>query len=260
MKKIKSIAKAFNVAFSIYSKIPMPRFNWESEDMEYHLCFFPWVGACIGGLEILLFHIWQYFELNSVFFIALAIAIPLLVTGGFHLDGFMDTCDALHSYQPREKKLEILKDPHIGAFAVICVLCLMCLAAGFLSILQDMKEVCVLAVVFFYSRALSGIGVITLPSAKKQGMLQTFSDTAKKDFVWKALLVQCVLAGILMVVIQPVLGIFGILTPLAVYGYYVRLSKKEFGGITGDLAGYFVTVSEVTSLIVIAIVYFVMSM
>ena len=38
---------------------------------------------------------------------------------GFHVDGFMDTMDALHSYQPRERKLEILKDSHIGAFSVI---------------------------------------------------------------------------------------------------------------------------------------------
>ena len=45
MKGLKKIGKAFVVAFSLYSKIPMPRFNWESEDMKYHLCFFPWVGA-----------------------------------------------------------------------------------------------------------------------------------------------------------------------------------------------------------------------
>lgn len=44
---------------------------------------------------------------------------PLIITGGFHVDGFMDTMDALHSYQPRERKLEILKDSHIGAFSVI---------------------------------------------------------------------------------------------------------------------------------------------
>ena len=48
-------------------------------------------------------------------------AIPLLVTGGFHVDGFMDTTDALSSYREKEERLRILKDPHIGAFAVIGV-------------------------------------------------------------------------------------------------------------------------------------------
>ena len=45
--------------------------------------------------------------------------IPVWITGGIHLDGYADTCDALSSYGDREKKLEILKDPHCGAFAVI---------------------------------------------------------------------------------------------------------------------------------------------
>ena len=48
---MKKIAKACNVAFSMYSKIPMPRFEWASEDMRYHLFFFPWIGAVIGLLE-----------------------------------------------------------------------------------------------------------------------------------------------------------------------------------------------------------------
>ena len=47
MKVIKTIFKSIDVAFSIYSKIPMPRFEWDSEDMKYHMCFFPWVGAVI---------------------------------------------------------------------------------------------------------------------------------------------------------------------------------------------------------------------
>ena len=49
----------------------------------------------------------------------MAAALPLLVTGGIHADGFCDTVDALSSHAEREKMLEILKDSHCGAFAVI---------------------------------------------------------------------------------------------------------------------------------------------
>ena len=49
--KIASVFKSVTVAFSMYSRIPMPRFRWETEDMRYHLCFFPWVGGVIGILE-----------------------------------------------------------------------------------------------------------------------------------------------------------------------------------------------------------------
>ena len=63
--------------------------------------------------------------------------IPILITGGFHIDGFMDTQDAINSYKPREKKLEILKDPHIGAFAVISLLAYSIFWAGAMALFQE---------------------------------------------------------------------------------------------------------------------------
>lgn len=117
--KIASVFKSVTVAFSMYSRIPMPRFRWETEDMRYHLCFFPWVGGVIGILEYLWFLGVTRFEIGPTAATLIALSIPILVTGGFHLDGFMDTCDALSSWRTREEWLQILSDPHIGAFAVI---------------------------------------------------------------------------------------------------------------------------------------------
>ena len=48
-----------------------------------------------------------------------------LITRGLHLDGFMDSCDALFGGYTRERRLEILRDPHVGAFAVAGVVCLL---------------------------------------------------------------------------------------------------------------------------------------
>ena len=265
MKVFKSIGKAFVVAFSIYSKIPMPRFTWESDDMKYHLCFFPWVGAVIGALEWL----WHYFcmqrQIGNLAYVCIAIVIPLLITGGFHLDGFMDTCDALHSYQDREKKLEILKDPHIGAFAVICLVSCLLLAGGALSMLFDREalgellwdgERCfaVLALGFFLTRCLSGISVVTMQGAKKKGMLQTFSDTAVKKTVLMILILQGLLVCLGMILLQPVCGLMVIASAGICYLYYWKMSAKQFGGITGDLAGYFVTVSELVMTLSVAVI------
>lgn len=241
---MKKIGKAIIVAFSIYSKIPMPHFNWESEDMQYHLCFFPWVGAVIGALEFGWYFLTRYLGIGLPLQILLAAAIPLLVTGGFHMDGFMDTCDALHSYQDREKKLEILKDPHIGAFAVICLLAYMLLALGFLSEVDEIRAAGVGCAGFFLSRTLSGISVVTMPSAKKKGMLQTFSGTAAKKTVLGCLIFQLVLCGALQLVICWYMGLVSLVLAGLSYLYYWRMSKKQFGGITGDLAGFFVTVTE----------------
>ena len=114
------IIKSCIVAFSMYSKIPMPQFEWKEEDMQYMLCFFPWVGAVIGVCLYLWNRFCAAFQVGRIAYVLFAVAIPILVTGGFHVDGFMDTMDALHSYQPRERKLEILKDSHIGAFLSLC--------------------------------------------------------------------------------------------------------------------------------------------
>ena len=101
------IIKGFVIAFSIYSKIPVPQFDWKEEDMQYHLCFFPLIGLIIGALEAGWFFLGNAVGISHLCKTLIAVAIPLLVTGGFHMDGFMDTMDAFHSYQDKEKKLAI---------------------------------------------------------------------------------------------------------------------------------------------------------
>lgn len=256
MKFLKTVGKSFVVAFSIYSKIPMPRFIWESDDMKYHLCFFPWVGAVIGGLEFLWYWICNSYGLGTMLATAMALAIPLLVTGGFHLDGFMDTCDALHSYQDREKKLEILKDPHIGAFAVICVVAFLLLAGGGVSALYDggvdENTIAIVCAGFVLSRCFSGISVVTMHGAKSKGMLQTFSETAVKKTVCVLLVLQTALCAVFMMFLDWRQGAIALAACGGTYLYYWYKSKKEFGGITGDLAGYFVTLAELMICLVLA--------
>lgn len=251
MKLLKTIFKSIDVAFSIYSKIPMPRFEWASEDMRYHLCFFPWVGAVIGLLEWL----WNYLMTGPLLYAAgenqflrvgVALAIPLLVTGGFHMDGFLDTMDALHSYQGREKKLEILKDPHVGAFAIICLVIYMLLAFCLVPSVFDRRAIYTGYFAFFMARSLSGISVTYFPSAKKDGMLSTFADTENKRVVGVSLIVQLLLATMLLLWMTKfdMAAVAGIVAMGLSFVYYYSMSKRQFGGITGDLAGFFVTVSE----------------
>ena len=129
------------VAFAMFSALPMPQFDWNEKNMRYALCAFPLVGVVCGAL-------WCVCGVLSLPAVARAAGfclVPVWVTGGIHLDGYADTCDALSSYGDTAKKLEILKDPHCGAFAVIRLcsyfaayfaLC-GCVLFLFLSILED---------------------------------------------------------------------------------------------------------------------------
>ena len=109
----------FKVAFAMYSKIPMPMADWNKENMKYTFCFFPFIGLVIGALSYLVGWAGGKFGFNPSFVSAVLVLVPVVVTGGIHVDGLLDTSDALSSWQERERRLEILKDSHAGAFAVI---------------------------------------------------------------------------------------------------------------------------------------------
>ena len=115
-----TVLRAVGMAFALYSRIPVPPLDWESGARRYTLYAFPLVGLAVGGGLLLWTWLAGALGLGQLLWAAGMTAIPLLITGGIHLDGFCDVCDALASHQSRERKLEILKDSHTGAFAIIC--------------------------------------------------------------------------------------------------------------------------------------------
>lgn len=248
------ILKPLCIAFSIYSKIPVLQFDWEEKDMKYMLCFFPWIGIVIGVLVFGWFAVADKLGIGSLGRTLLGAVIPLLVTGGFHVDGFMDTMDTFHSYQPKEKKLEILKDPHIGAFSVIMLAVYGLLFLGALSELQDTELIAIVCAGFVVSRVLSGLGVVSISSAKKDGLLFTFANNAHKNRVKTSLYVQGILTVLFMLWQSLVAGGIVTVTALGMFLYYERKCKKELGGITGDTAGYFVCICELGFVMVSAVI------
>lgn len=249
---MKSIISSFIIAFSMYSKIPMPKTDWKKDNMKYVMCYFPLIGAVIGGLV----YMWSYMDrvlsMSQTFQTVIIILIPIVITGGIHMDGFLDTVDALSSYQHKEKKLEILKDSNAGAFAVIaCVgYCLLTFGVWYEA---SRDVILILAIGFVLSRALSGLAVVTFPLANKSGLVTTFSDGAKKKITRVIMLIYILLCIVGMLLLNLVLGMIGILSAMGVFAYYRNMSTKEFGGITGDLAGYFLQVCELTMAICVIV-------
>ena len=142
--------KSIAAAFSMYSAIPMPYIEWDEKTMRYAFCYFPLVGAVIGLCEYLAFVLLDMVGVGIMLKSCVAAVLPVIISGGIHIDGFMDTSDALGSHADREKKLEIMKDPHIGAFAVIALAVYMLLYAGLFSEMRR-SELFVYACGFFMS-------------------------------------------------------------------------------------------------------------
>ena len=102
---MKSLWNNFKVAFAMFSKIPMPRADWTKENMKYMFCFFPFIGTVIGGLTMLVAYLGLRFGYQPGFVTAVLVLVPVFVTGGIHVDGLLDTSDALSSWQERSRRL-----------------------------------------------------------------------------------------------------------------------------------------------------------
>lgn len=247
------ILKSLCISFSLYSKIPMPQFAWEEGDMKYVLCFFPWIGVVIGVLLMLWRILCDRFAIGSLAFTCIGTVLPLLVTGGFHADGFMDTMDAFHSYKEREKKLLILKDSHIGAFSVLMLVCYYLIYLAAFSEISDKRALLALCFGYVISRCLSGIGVVSFLSAKNNGLLFTFADRAAKRVVFIVLVLQLVLSVALLFFFCGKTGVLVFIAEAGSFCYYRYRSYRELGGITGDTAGYFVMICEAAAAVAAAI-------
>ena len=232
------------IAFSLFTKLPVPRTEWKEDNLKYVFCFYPLIGAVIGGLSYLAFWLLQsVLQADKLLTAAVATALPVVVTGGIHLDGFCDVSDAIASRQPTERKLEILKDPNAGAFAVIQTSLYFLLYAALLYALPaGLFPLYCLG--FSLIRSFAGLGILCLKPARPNGMLRSLTDPSAKGvclffllffaaasvgasifFEWKTAL--CAFCGVSLFT-----------------WYYIGMCRRHFGGITGDTSGWLIQTSE----------------
>lgn len=233
------------VAFAMFSAVPLPQPEWNQRNMRYMLCAFPLVGL-VNALGW-----WAWAALCQALRFPLLLRaaglclIPVAVTGGIHLDGYADTSDALASYAPPEQRQEILKDPRCGAFAVIrtCAYFVGSFAlCGALTL--DRRALCCMSLTFVFSRALSGFAVAAFPLAKNTGLAHTFATAADRVRVRWILGALVLLAAGVLCFCGGTAGAAMVLAAAGVFGCYIHTAKRKFGGISGDLAGWFLQKAE----------------
>ena len=236
----------------MFSSIPSPNVEWSENNMKYAMCAFPLVGVVIGALLFALAWLCEKFSVSPIISAALFTALPAVITGGIHLDGFCDTVDALSSRAPAEKKREILKDPRCGAFAVIWVCVYMLTYFAFSSHLT-LARILPVAIMFVLSRSLSGMCVTLISTSSSKGLADTFQRLASKKVVCAVLAVFIVISSVAIIITGALRGGFMLLAALLCVFRLCYISKKEFGGMSGDLAGYFLQICELSMLFVFVV-------
>ena len=116
---MKKYFHACMMCMTMFCYIPCPYHGWDDEARPLMTLFLPVVGAWIGILWTLTAYLVNWLGLPLLVGTAILCAYPFLVTGGMHMDGYLDVTDAVKSWRDLDERRRILKDPNVGSFAVI---------------------------------------------------------------------------------------------------------------------------------------------
>lgn len=237
--------RGFLIALTFLTRIPLPapKIEITSEEFTESYRYYPFVGLVIG-LILWLLAKGLTFYFPPLVLGALLLAAELIVTGGLHLDGFMDSMDGLLSARSPERILEIMKDSRVGAHASMALIGLLLLKFSLLASLTP-AQFSILLIMPMISRWVFQIGVIAFPYARAQGLGKGIHDTTR----W----IPFAVSGVLVLAISYALaGIAGLITlgvcVIAVTLWAIKISSL-LGGLTGDLYGAIIELSEVLCLL-----------
>jgi len=213
----------------------------------------PLVGLVIGlvwyGVA------WGLAALATPLFVrsAALLFVPFVMSGFIHADGYMDTADAVFSRRDVEEKKRILKDPHAGAFAVIAIISLLIFQfCAVHTVVESQKSAAPFILIPVISRCIAGTASLALKPAFETGYNAMFKPDAPR----RGVMIICVLAALCFIMAWLVAP--SALLPLcagAAAGFVAAAYLyKQFRGMSGDLSGAIVTVSEFAALLCMALV------
>ena len=207
--------------------------------------WFPLIGVLIGFITVVG---WGVFKLLVPLIPAYVLTVILwvILTGALHLDGLADCCDGLLCAASPEKRLKIMADPHIGTFGVVGLILALGLKFSALYSISPTSTFFILIFAACFSRWLILIGA-KLPLARKEGMAADMAAGLANRSIAAAAIVPLVLmlAGGWQVAVS------AIVATAAAAGIYA-LARKRIGGVTGDVLGLTIEVSEIVILLTYA--------
>lgn len=246
------------MALSMFTIIPTPYIEWDDESSKHMMKFYPVIGLIVGVIWSIIYMALSIINCKVMIKSAVIMIVPFILSGMLHLDGYCDVCDAILSRREKEEKLRILKDSHIGAFAVISLIILFFLQfSGVYSFLEkdiNLKSViCLLIFIPVISRSIAGYFLLSRITIKESSLGTYFKKgTNKIDII---IMIGAIILSTICILIN--CGLKYSIIPLAMIAVVligVRKCIKEFGGVSGDVAGFALVIGEAAGLITLGIV------
>lgn len=215
----------------------------DTHRFELALPWFPVVGGVLGAMAgwVLRSSTWLGPELAA----ALSLSFLAVGTGCLHLDGLADSADGLGCHANRERRLSIMKEPGVGAFAVVAVVLLLIVKWAALRTLAVRGQPYALLIACASGRAMIAVLCVWQPYARASG---TGAAVVQGARLWHA--------GVAVVLVaalgwaaqgETVLVILG--AAFLATGVVGLFSRQRIGGITGDVLGATCELVETVALV-----------
>jgi len=178
---------------------------------------------------------------------ALILALLIIFTRGFHLDGLADAADGLFGGYTKKRRLEIMKDSHIGAFGVVALIIVLLLKWIALTKICELNNFPVIAAALIISRTVQVELAASMNYARKEGTACFLVNGANNFHRIIVILISLILLAILCYKS----GIIALIACWLAAQLLKFWFKKSAGGITGDLLGASSEITETLSLILL---------
>lgn len=246
---MKRAAQAALCAFAYFTIVPMGRYACGLAPDALALSFLPLVGLAVGASSGL-FGALAFRLAGDPWQAVTALCVAVIVTGAVHVDGFLDCCDGVLVSAPPQRRLEILKDPRHGTFAVAGMALLTLVWFNSLARIAPDRFLVALIFAAMLSRVAILPNVWLFPYARSGAMARTF-ETRPSIIAYAGFLAVCAILAL-------VLGRAGVVAFVVAHfssWLTARFSARRLGGgLTGDVYGALIVVSETAALLCIATV------
>lgn len=252
------IVTAFFMAWGYFLALPCPYKKWDDNQRHYMLAFLPAVGMVAGALWCLWSFILQKIGLPIYIESIATMTYIFFISGFFHLDGFMDTCDALLSRRDIEERQRILKDSTVGAFSVISVVLLISWWIIIFVISMERAPIWGLFLIPVISRTMSAIWVLILKPMGHSQYRDGFTNVERRN----ALVMTVALAAMGVLISIGIAYLFGnnLWHPVTLAVGMIFAScgcildaTKQLGGMSGDVSGFSLCLSELAGILILAL-------
>ena len=259
--------RAFFIGLQFLTRISIvEQKDWCEKDFADSVRYFPLIGLVLGiiytAFAALLL---SFLPQNGILLphhvvAAILLILPILLTGGLHCDGFMDTMDGLFSGRSRERMLEIMKDSRVGANGVFAFVLLMIFDWSILlDLLQSAWLFPALFVMPIVSRLMMVVAISAFPYARPVGMGKAFKDGGTKSVLYGAFFYTLILvffpgvaADFLGIIPLDAAGLSSwllsmtavIFAALLFTIFFASYATRHLGGLTGDVYGAITTLTE----------------